>query len=202
MRSFLFLTCLAFGTAACAHAGPDNSGAPSQVAPEQQSTQGRIVIGEQSNVCVSVTVDQRVWPRRKKTDTDSGLSGVLASELRQLYEERGGSSFIPEPGPELGPRPEPRFANDFNRANPICRDTGEDIYVTTSYVLRSDGTPFVFNWRIEQGAVVRTGSADRDIFAEIRAGRIFVLNIDEPVQVAVGEDIRSRAAEILNEIAS
>jgi len=195
MRSVLFVSALALSTAACAHAQP----APTR-SIQDAAAQPRIVIGEQSNVCVSVTVDQRVWPIPKLAETDSGLSGILAAELRQLYERQGGSSFIPNPGPRSGPRPEPRFSNNNNRSNPICRDAGEDIYVTASYVPRPDGTPFVFNYRIEQGAAVRSGSFSRDIEEEWRSGRLVRIHKQEPLQIAVGNDLRSRAEFLLSQL--
>lgn len=161
-----------------------------------------IRLGEQSNVCVAVHVDPRVWPRPVTPETARNLSGDLASELRRLFEQRGGSAFLPGPrrSDRPGPWREPRFIADPDRNDPICRDDGEDVLVTASYRPRSDGTPFLFDYRIEQGSAVRSGSAERDIFGEIRRGEVRVLNLDEPVQAVLGNDLRDRAEGILNVI--
>lgn len=182
---------------ACAPAAAPVHGA---AADDGRGQTNRIVMREHSNVCVSVQVDQRVWPIPKTEETDRALSGILASELRRLYEQQGRSSFVPNPGPGPGPRPEPRFASDARFDNPICRDVGQDIYIIASYIPRPDGTPFVFNYRIEQGGTVQSGTFSRDIQEEWRTGQLPVWAKTQPLQTAVADDLRDRAPILLEEI--
>lgn len=194
------LTALA-ASAACAYGGNERRVSASiPTLANQTATSDAIVVGEQSNVCVSVQVDQAIWPRPLTAETNSSLSGILASELRRLFEEGGVSAFIPNPRARSGPRPEPRFVANYNGTNPICHDTGEDIYVSAVYSPRPEGGAFVFNYRIEQGAIIRSGSFSRNILDELRTGRIRTSHINEPLQLAVADDLRARATIMFNEI--
>jgi hypothetical protein len=183
-----------FGLGAACFATNPASDRAEVVAPALEA----IVIKERSNICVSVQVNQRVWPTSIIAEINSGLSGVLASGLEQLAEQRGISRFIPYPRDKPGPRPEPRFMTDYGRANRSCRDVGEDIYVTVAYLPRPGGTPFVFDYRVQQGAIVRTGSVHRDIEDEWRTGALVRRHKANPIAVAIGDDLMARAPFIFD----
>lgn len=190
MRTLLVVA--AAGTLGCAPMSEPNAG--DHASRGAASHTGDIVIGARSNVCVSVRVDQSVWPRPLLPNARQSFSGFLAGELGRIYRERGGSYHLP------GPEQIPRFASNPTGNNPRCQERGEDIYVTVSYGPRDDGRPFVFSYRIEQGATFRTGSFSRDLMTELRTGEPRYLNIDEPISSAFYDDFRARAVMILDQI--
>lgn len=171
---------------------PSTETAPPASAIQSASTSDEIVIGERSNICVSVSVDQRIWPRPKTAETDAALSGILASELNVLLGRRGVSSHITNPHDRPGPRPEPRFVGSFNFVDPLCADA-EDVRVTAAYEPRHDGSPFLFRYRIEQGQTFQIGTVDFDVAEEIRMNRIRGYSQRRTNSIIISEDIRSRA---------
>jgi hypothetical protein len=192
MRRILFpALLLGFATVACATA--TQPGAPVRAARAAQSGQGAIVIREQSNVCVWVHVDQRIWPIPLSENADWNFSGVLAFELGRRYERQGGNLVL------RGPNNDPRFAADVNGLNRLCRDD-DDIHIAVRYLPRHDGGAFSAEYRIEQGAAARSGSFTRDIAAELRTGQATAPHWIEPVHAAIASDIRSRAQLIFSEI--
>jgi hypothetical protein len=157
-----------------------------------QLEQRAIVIREQSNVCVSVHVDQRVWPAPLTEDSARNFSGHLMAELRRLYGQSGGSTVIPGPGQE------PRFVTDEHGSNPLCRQA-EDIRIKVRYRPRREGGPFDADYLIEQGTAVRSRTFSRDLMGEISSGRLRISNIDT-IASPIADDIRSRAETIFREI--
>ena len=92
MCAFAIATTLTyFPATAFAHdrfAGAERVGesGPARASAEAvQPAQGAIVIREQSNVCVSVHVDQQIWPTPLTEDSARNFSGHLMAELRRLY---------------------------------------------------------------------------------------------------------------------
>lgn len=145
----------------------------------------RIVLRAESNVCVSMHIDQRIWsvPLSPRADNDFSIS--FATALDRLHEEPG-TSFLP------GPRNLPRFVTQVDGGNPLCEREGQDIYVTVAYVPRDDGTPFRFTYRIEQGHAVISGAVERDIADEWRTGRLARVG-DGPLEDAIVRDFPERA---------
>jgi len=149
-----------------------------------------IRIREHSNICISVRVDRRLWTGPPHPSTDADYSGYLLTQLRLLHEEQGGSSTLPGPGRRS------RFNNNSGGTNPSCRDVGEDIFVDVSYTPRTDGSPLIFTYRIQQGSVKKSGSVSRDIPDEWRRGVLLRFAKLEPISMAISDDIRIRASFI------
>lgn len=172
------------GATACSEMLAHKRGTGSSIAAA-----GKIEILEQSNVCVSAHVDQRVWPVPLQPEDDRNVSGFLASELRQHYEAGGGSYHLP------GERQLPRFITDPKETDPACKDA-EDIRIAASYSPDENGRPFIFSYRIVQGEKVRSGSFRRDIEEEWRTGSLRRFYKTLPLAEAVNQDLRARAYAI------
>jgi len=204
MGKLLALTLANALLASASCASSNEYGHPSHAVPPNPSASGRreaplanldkISILEWSNVCVSVLVDERIWPRPLTTSDRDGFSYGLTNAMRRLHESRGGSSSLP------GPDREPRFVASNDYPPPACRDRGEDIFVIATYRPRSDDGPFVMDYRIEQGTAVRSGSFTRDIREELRRGQLPYVSIMEPISSAIYDDIQARAQLILDQI--
>lgn len=151
----------------------------------------RITIRSDTNVCIMARIDPRIWPSLVE-EGNASLGGIMASQLRRLFEDSGGAKPLP------GARNEPRFANNRLGTNPLCQDIGTDIFITAEYLSRDDGTPFIFRYRVQQGEIVRTGTGSRDLLAEIRSGEVPSSSITEPIKPAIANDIRRRAEEIFH----
>jgi len=147
----------------------------------------RITLGEQSNVCVSVHVDQAVWPVPHLPEADQNFSTFFSGEMARVYREQGGSHHLP------GRDQIPRFASNPRGTNPRCQDAGQDIQIDISYTARPDGKPFTGTYRIARGDSIRTGTFTRDIEEEWRTGRLERPPLTEPLQIAVTDDMRDRA---------
>jgi hypothetical protein len=184
MREGLFMCLLAAAAAGCASAGGVGGASAGARAPAP-----RIVVGAQSNVCVSIRVDQRVWPRPLDAETERNLSGGLMSELRALFEQRGGVDRIPGT--------DERFGTDTG-TNPFCRDAGTDVFVELRYRPRADGTPFVADYRVWRGAAVRAGSAESDVAEEIRSGRIPGYTQRRTLATVMGNHMAAQAPIIMD----
>jgi hypothetical protein len=135
-----------------------------------------------------------VWPTPLLPNADANFSGILFSQMRLLFEAKGGSAFLP------GPKRDARFTLDNHGNNPVCSDDGDDIYVIASYTPRPDGTPFTFSYEIRQGGAVRTGSVARDIEEEWRSGRLSRFHKTQPLAMAINDDLRSRAQFLLEQL--
>ena len=191
MRKLMLAAALACGTAACAQGG-DRSSLTSAASPPAESE--RIVVGAQSNVCVSVQVDQRIWPTPLDADADRGFSGVLTSALERLHQDRGGSYSLP--GTSTA-----RYFADANGTNPYCQDRDSDVFVEVRYGPLPDGGPFVMEYRIRRGAAIRTSSVRRDLAEELRTGLIVEFaNRAHPFVRAIYDDIRARAPMIADQM--
>jgi hypothetical protein len=189
MRSVIFAVTLALSASAGAQ---DRQGAPERaVAPTNQGpAREAIAIDDQSNVCVSVHVDQRIWPRPLDADSARNFSGILISALRRATEPRGLSSLL------SGPRRHPRFVANPDGSNPLCREPEQDVFVDVRYLPRAEGGPYAVEYRIRRGGTLRTGHFTRDLAREIRTGALPSLSITEPVSEAIYEDIRERGSAI------
>lgn len=153
-----------------------------------------IVVGEQSNVCVSVRVDQRVWPRPLDADSARNFSGHLMSELRRIYVLRGGSGSLP------GTQNEARFVADANGTNPNCRHRDTDVFVDLRYGPRPDGSPFVMEYRVRHGTLVRAGAVERDVAEEVRTGRIPGFHTRRTIETVIVQDMCARAPVIVDQM--
>jgi hypothetical protein len=162
-------------------------GAPAQV----QEQPGRIAVGPQSSVCVSVQVDQRVWPVPHLPDADGHFSTFFAGELARVHRERGGAHYLP------GPEQIPRFMANAANSNPFCQDA-DDIAIDLTYAPRADGKPFSVALRIERGSDAIARLEMRDIEEEWRTGRLARFHHSSPLADAISNDMRARAAAILN----
>jgi hypothetical protein len=160
----------------------------------RQESRPLIPVRMQSNVCVSVHVDQGIWPRPLDDGANQNFSGYLMTELRRLYEERGGSRFLP------GTHNIERFQPNGNETNPLCRHPATDVFVFVRYEPRPDGMPFVMQYRITAGRLVRSGRIDVDVAAEIRAGRIQGFNQRRTISIILSEDMRNRATMIVDRL--
>jgi len=185
MRRMIFVASIALGVGASASAAEQD---------RARSAAPAIVIGAQSNVCVSVHVDQSIWPRPLSADSARSLSGHLTTALWRLYLQRGGSGSLP------GTRNEARFVADANGTNPYCRNRDTDVFVDLRYRPRPDGTPFVMEYRIGRGTLVRTDTIERNIAEEVRTGRIPGFHTRRTVATIIVEDIRGRAPMIVDQM--
>jgi hypothetical protein len=185
---------LSLGSMAC-HAPTDTAPLRASAA---QGPAGSIRLTTSSNVCVAVATDEQLWREETPAVNSSGLSGILASEIFAHLAAQGVSNDIQLPESTSS---EPRFVNDYNKANPVCRDP-EDILVSVNYAPRPDGTPFLVDYDIRQGSESLAGSADFDVAHEIRSGRIEPYNRRRRLQNVVLDDLRSRAATLASLIAS
>jgi hypothetical protein len=183
MRRALVPGLLTLSAAACLE-GP--------AAPASAANQGRggIVVPASAHVCVAVHVDQRIWPQPLDADSARIFSGHLMTEVRRLYEQRGGSDNLPGTGNEA------RFVTNENGANPACRDWQTDVLVDVRYRPRRDGTPFVVDYRIARGRAVRTRRIEVDLAREIRAGRIRGYSQRRTNAIILREDMWRRAPAI------
>lgn len=160
-------------------------------APRTESP-GSILVTPQSHVCVSVYVDQRIWPRRLNAEVFRALSGNLMVQLRRMYAQRGGTIHIPDT------HNEPRFRS--YPYGPNCRDDGTDVFVDMHYGPRADGELFIMRYWLRRGGVVRFGTADVNVPDEIRAGRMPAYWERRTEEAVIGEDIVRRAPVIANQL--
>ncbi|HEY0413686.1 MAG TPA: hypothetical protein VGD66_11130 [Allosphingosinicella sp.] len=177
------------GASACSVA---HSGAAAVEAPS--SARGGIPVGPQSNVCVAVHVDQRIWPRPLDIDSARNFSGHLMTEIRRLYEQRGGSDNLPNTQNEA------RFVSEGLRANPSCQDRKTDVFIDVRYEPRPDGAPFLMSYRITRGSNGRSGRIDVNVAEEIRAGRMRGFNQRRTIESVIFEDMWVRARTIADQL--
>jgi hypothetical protein len=170
---------------------PERADAP----PPSPAPTDLIAVGAQSNVCVSVHVDQRIWPRPLDADSARIFSGSLMSEVRRIYEQRGGSNNMP------GTQNQARFFTNESGTNPFCQDRQTDVFVDMRYGPRRDGTPFVIDYRISRGTALRAGRVELDVAEEMRAGRIRGFSQRRTMRGIIWEDIVSRAPMIVDQLA-
>lgn len=187
MRLFYGLILLgsAFGANACLAQAESGSGVVRDTP---------IAIREDSNVCVSVHVDQRIWPRPLNDEVARTLSGGLAVELRRRYIATGGSYAVPNSNPAE------RFVTNPYGQIASCEDRNTDILIDAQYRPRADGTPFIFEYRITQGEVQRQGTYEVNVPEEIQAGRIRDYNERRTNQAIIGEDLLHRAPWFFEQI--
>lgn len=177
---------------ACVHAD-ETSAAAAATTATPEATAG-IVIGEQSNVCVTVHVDQSLWPQPLGPDSAQIFSGSLMAELRNSYERRGGSIRFQNSRKH-------RFVTNESGTHSDCQDRETDVFVVAHYGPRRDGTPFVFEYRIGRGSVTRSDRIEVDVAAEIRAGRIRGFTQRRTMTQVIYEDmLLSRAPVILDQL--
>lgn len=173
-------------TGACAHPDPAKS----------KALDGRIAIGPQSNVCISVSVDQSIWPISVTRDSMNGLGNILYSRLRVLYAEENKSYLIPRLRPGRNTHYEQRFVVDNDGRSPSCQDTEEDVFIALYYLPLANGQPFSVRYTARKGPVFLSGAAVRFVKDEWRSGALPYLAKMNPLQMAITEDIRSRADTI------
>lgn len=167
----------------CVQAKPGDAGLGSAQRPADT-----IVLRDQSNVCVSLRIDPRLrlTPPTPNADHDSSVAfaGVLG-----WHDRRSGSMLLPAPGRY------PRIVTNDGGNNPLCEPNADDIHITAAYLLRDDGTPFRFTYRIEQGQVTLSGSAERHIEEEWRTGKRVKLGY-APLDDAIRDDLSERVRSI------
>jgi hypothetical protein len=186
MRRALLGIAAALGAASGAHGqGPVRGPAGHRTAPA-------VAVAEQSNICVSVEVDQRLWSAPDDALFYRNFSGHLMSELRRLYERRGGSVHLP------GTQNQARFVTNANWTNPLCQDRSTDVLIDVRYGPRGDGTPFTMQYRVARGEIVRSGRIELDLAEEIRAGRIRGYSQRRTNIVILAEDVRQQAPSLVN----
>lgn len=167
--------------------------APPRSDPREARTE-TIRILPDSRVCVSVHVDQGAWPTRLLPGADQFFSTFLSGELARVYRERGGSYHLP------GRDQTPRFLANPEGTNPQCRRREQDIEISIRYSPRPDGRPFIVSYRIAQRGLTSADVAVRDIEADWRSGRLTRAHHTEPLQIAVTEDMRTRAASLIQDL--
>lgn len=196
MRSVFLWSAAFLLMAGCVQTADHRTG-PVAETTSPDSGPAAIRIGENSNVCVSVHVDQRLWPRPLAPDSARIFSGDLMSELRRRYQSRGGSDNLP------GTHNEARFVTDENASNPACRDRGVDVFVEMRLDLRADGTPLQIDYRVARGTGTRSGRFDVDLAEEMRAGRVQPFSTRRPLELIIREEIVRQSsivdAQLLNE---
>jgi len=177
-------------TAACNHPATQQLKAvPSPVASSQKGEAP--VLADGGNVCVLLTLAPGLYlphlPRH-------ALTPALVGEMMRLHAARGHSL-------RMGDNPdEPLFVAGSLGTSPRCGDSPTDIHVSASYTTLPDGSPFRFSYTIRQGGKVRSGSEERNIREEIASGRLRYPRKTGAESAAWGDDLRMRAAQILNEI--
>lgn len=144
-------------------------------------------VGENSNVCISVGVDRRLWSNTATLDTDRNLSGILGTQIRDLTAQRGITS-------SLSIDQSPRFVAELGGRNPACSDP-DDTHVNVRYSMRH-GRPFDVEWSIHQQQASLHERVFRDVEAEWRSGERQRLANSNPLQDAIIQDLRGRAGEI------
>jgi len=179
----LAVTLALLASSSCVQAKPSDAGLGSA-----ERLADAIVLREKSNVCVSLRIDPRLRLRPPTPDADHDSSMVFAGALDQLHEETG-TSFLP------GPRQHPRIVTNDRGTNPLCERDADDIHIHAAYLLRDDGTPFRFTYRIEQGQATLSGSAERDIEGEWRTGKRVKLGY-APLDDAIRDDLPERVRSI------
>lgn len=162
--------------------------------PTGSERNAEITIRDNSNVCVSVHVDQQIWPQPIDDDTARNLSGSLMTELRRPYFEMGGSYAVPNSTPAE------RFVTNHTGATPSCQDRDTDILIDVQYRPRFDGKPFVFEYRITQGQIQRTGAIDVNVEEEMRVGGIRGYDQRRTNMAVIGEDLLGRAPTIFKQL--
>lgn len=160
-------------------------------AQERSAIRSRpIIVGDKSNVCVSVHVDQRIWPRKLDSDSPQSFSESLMSSLRKLYLNSGGTFSVP------GSLPPDRFITNIDGNTPSCQDFGIDVLIELRYRQRANGKPFVVDYTVSRGAARRQGSIDVNVAEEIRAGRLQGYNERRTDANIIVQDMLERALMI------
>lgn len=149
-----------------------------------------IVAGPDSNICSSVHVDDGVWGQRFDPETARNVSGVLSGELQLIHQARGGSYFLPGTSAQ-------RFIVNTGGTATYCRQDA-DVFVELHYRPRTDGRPFIVDYRIRRGTMHRSGTVDIDVAEEMRRGRIRGYTERRTNSIVVVEDIRERAQQLMD----
>jgi hypothetical protein len=142
-----------------------------------------------SNVCVAVQVDQRVYPIAITDRHRFGFSATLAGVMSQLAVKRGFSHSLSSD--------EARFVVNTSGQAPNCQDAA-DVHVTLRYFPRSDGGRFRVEYEIRQGRALVKGKAERQIELELRSGKLPYSHIESPYASALSYDIMERARMLLD----
>jgi hypothetical protein len=138
-----------------------------------------------SNLCVSLGVDQGIWPIEKAASADADFSLQLARALGALHQTAG--STLPR---EVNDRP--RIVLNHRGDNPLCVRDEDDIHITAAYLPRANGKPFRFSFRIDQGHNTVSGVIDRDIEDEWRSGKLARIG-RASLEDEISRDINERA---------
>lgn len=152
----------------------------------------RVQASENSNICVSMRVDQNLWPVPLAENSDQRFSNAFSSRLATTHANAGGQLTFGKGDIE------PRFISDHNREDPRCRDVHDDILISLEYSGRNDGTVFVSRYLIQQDGVEVSSQDDRNIAEELRNGTLQRYQNVDPVQRAIIDDIDNKAIIILD----
>ena len=170
-------------------AGPQSSGSVAGGAGAKGADE--IVLDARFNLCVAVKVDARVWPTDVTSRTNLALSHVLILEIQRLIEKGRFANRFPSENVQYW------FFSDAGDENPLCLEKEKNVFVTIDYAPLPEGGPFMYSYSIRKGSTNISGSISRDILKEMRMGRMQYLSINNPMQIAIVDDLRARAVEIL-----
>lgn len=159
----------------------------------QQLETRKLVIGPDTVVCSTVTVDQALWPVAVTSQTPGGLSYYLTNKLREEF----GATVADAAARHIGSQalsPDQFVANPWG-TNPRC-SVPDVLTIAIRYSLDGTGKPFVAALDVQRGSGRIQTTFARDIQAEWRAGTLKRLQLEDPLQSAVADDIAQRAKQI------
>jgi hypothetical protein len=161
-------------------------------ATEQLETR-KLVIGPNTVVCSTVTVDQALWPVAVTRQTPGGLSYYLTDKLREEFGATVADAAARHIGGQaLGPD---QFMADPWGTNPQC-SVPDVLKITMRYSLDGTGKPLVAALDVQRGSGRIQTTFARDIEAEWRAGTLKRLQLEDSLQSAVADDMAQRAKQI------
>lgn len=190
---FVLAACAVAAISGCASARAQPAGETLSSRPGQAETDIRL--GEQTRVCVTVSIDEALWTESRLPDREQAnrdFSMQLAVEMGRVFARSGGERYLRDEG--LGEAP--RFVGNDRDDNPYCRVNRDLIHVSARYRPRADGTPFVVEYTIRQSGSIVTRSAERDVRQEAEQGVLGALYDAPAITRAIGTEMAERAHEI------
>jgi hypothetical protein len=190
---FVLAACAVAAISGCASARAQPAAEPLSSRPPQAETEIRL--GEQTRVCVTVSIDEALWteprlPDREQANRD--FSSHLGGELERLFALSGGERYLMDEGLGEGPR----FVQNFHGRNPRCQVNRDLIHVIARYKPRRDGTPFLLEYTIRQSGRMLTRNIERDVRADVARGAIVALYGAPVLTRAIADEMEMRAREI------
>lgn len=148
----------------------------------------RTVLRPPAIVCLTVSVDIKVWPGATD-DSGRGMTGFVAEELRRHLKTQGVDPKFPS-GKNNG-RNKIAHAMGLKQANPSCHPD-VSTFVTLNYIPQDDGKPFVAIYEIHRNGRILQQSSETIKLDDMPP----TLSITDRLTFFIYRDLEKRAGKI------